>query len=171
MSIINYTYFKQQLKFPIDNADDDKLQGWINKEEPIILRKVLGYALYKEFKAGLVPETPATKWVELRDGAEYIDSNGDDQKHDGIFLIITDHVFTEIVSSIQSESTDSGIKIALKDNADNASPREKMLYAQNDMVNRISAMNDFINRTNEATPDTYEKYLPELIEKTNAFDL
>ena len=167
MSIIDSTYFKDQLKLPVDNID---IQSYINKEEPIILIKILGYALYKEFVAAL-ESSPAQKWLDLRDGVEYTDSSGNLQKYDGIFLIITDHVYNAIIASLQSEATDSGVKIALADNAENVSPREKMLYGNNDMVNRIAVMNDYINRTNDDTPDTYDNYLPQLIEKTNIFDL
>ena len=166
-TIINNTYFTNELKLPVDNIN---VQSFINKHEPIILRKILGYALYKEFSAALA-SSPAQKWLDLRDGVEYTDSLGYLQKYDGIYLIIADYVFNKIIASLQSEATDSGVKLPLVDNAENYSPRDKMIFANNDMVNRIAVMNDYINRTNEVTQDTYENYLPEVIEKINTFDL
>jgi len=166
-TIIDNTYFTDQLKLPVDNIT---IQSYINKEEPIILRKILGYALYIEFVTALAG-TPDQEWIDLRDGVEYTDSSGNLQKYDGIFLIITDHVFNAIVSDLQTEATDGGVKVPLTDNADGISPRYKQRYAQNDMVNRIAVMNDFINRANDYTTDTYENYLPTLIEKRNIFNI
>jgi len=170
-TIINNTYFKQQLKLPVDNIDGTTgLQGWINKEEPIILDKILGVELADEFTTALA-SSPAQKWVDLRDGKVYTDSSGNKQRYKGIQLIIADHVFDAIVSDKQTEATDSGVKNQLVDNADNTSSRSKQIFAQNDMVDRIVHLDGFINKTNSDNPDTYANYLPEVTEKTNIFDL
>ena len=48
-TIIDQTYFqKAELKLPVDNITT---QDYIDIHEPIILRKILGYSLYKEFIA------------------------------------------------------------------------------------------------------------------------
>ena len=57
------------------------------------------------------------------------------------------------------------------DNAEKANPRYKQRFAQNDMVDRISVMDEFINVTNSDTADTYADYLPETIEKGNIFNI
>lgn len=167
-TIIDNTYFKDQLTLPVDNINT---QSYITKEEPIILRKILGYELYKEFKAALDGGSPAEKWTNLRDGAEYTDSNGYLQKYDGIYLIIADYVFNEIVGDKQNYPTDSGVKMGGTENAENYSPRYKQRYAQNDMVDRIAVMDHFIKRANETATDTYSNYLPETIEKGNIFNI
>ncbi len=167
-TIIDNTQFVNELKLPIDNIST---QRYIDEHEPIILRKILGYALYKEFKAALDGGSPATKWTNLRDGVEYTDFSDNLQKYDGIKTIITEYVFTAIVGDIQSQTTDSGVKTGSTDNAGNYNPRYKQRFAQNDMVHRIVVMDEFINVTNSDTADTYADYLPETIEKGNIFNI
>ena len=167
-TIIDNTYFTNELKLPIDNIST---QSYIDEHEPIILRKTLGYALYKEFKAALDGGSPVQKWVDLRDGVEYTDFSDNLQKYDGIKIIITEYVFTAIVGDKQDYTTDSGVKVGITDNAEKANPRYKQRFAQNDMVDRISVMDEFINVTNSDTADTYADYLPETIEKGNIFNI
>lgn len=166
-TIISPSDFILKLKLPVDNID---IQVWINDNETDILDKILGVELSDEFTAALV-SSPAQKWLDLRNGVKYTDDSDNKQRYKGIKRIITEYVYVAIVSNYQTESTDSGIKRPAVDNAEDASPGYTLIQANNDMVNRISVMNDFINRTNEITPDTYENYLPEIIEKINTFDL
>ena len=156
MSIIAPTIFnKTELKLPIDNIDD--IQDYIDEHEPIILKKVLGYALYKEFIAALAG-APAQKWLDLRDGDEYTDTSDDLQDYEGIQQIIADYVFFEIVSNIQSYTTDSGVFGGATENSERSNPRYKQVFAYNDMVDRLFYMNGFINAANDATTDTYENF-------------
>jgi hypothetical protein len=76
-----------------------------------------------------------------------------------------------IISTKQTVSTDSGVKRPKTDNAEDTSPRYTQVEAQNDMVDRIAVMDEFINVTNSDTPDTYDNYLPEPIEKGNIFNI
>lgn len=170
-TIINNTYFENELSLPIDNIN---VQLFIDEHEPIVLRKLLGYALYKEFKAALDGGTPDQKWIDLRDGVEYIDNSGNLQKYDGLKIIITEYVFIKIVRDKQNHTTDSGVKIDSSDNAENYNPRYKQVFAQNDMVDRIVLMNEYINVINLEIPDTYDtydNYLHGIIEKRNIFNI
>ena len=167
-TIIDNTYFTNELKLPIDNINT---QSYINKHEPDVLDKTLGVELADEFTAALDGGSPAQKWVDLRDGKVYTDFSDDKQRYKGIKVIIADYVFNKIVADRQNWTTDSGVKIAMADNAENYNPREKQRFAQNDMVDRIAVMDDFINVTNSDTPDTYDNYLPETIEKGNIFNI
>ena len=167
MSIIDNTYFINELTLPVDNIN---VHSYIDKHEPIILRKVLGYALYKEFITELAG-TPSTEWTNLRDGAEYTDNSGNTQMYDGIYLIIANYVFEKIVADKQNYTTDSGVKIGGADNAEPFNPRYKQVYAHNDLVDRVSAMNDFINITNSDTANTYANYLPEILTKETVFNV
>lgn len=167
-TIIDQTYFtKAELKLPIDNVD---AQDYIDIHEPEILKKVLGYALSKEFQAALA-DTPAQKWLDLRDGKDYTDFAGNLQQYEGIKSIIADYVFVQIVGDKQNYTTDSGVKMGSTENAENTSPRYKQVFAQNDMVDRIVFLDEFINVTNSDTPDTYENYLPTTQEKGNIFNI
>ena len=167
-TIIDNTYFiNTELELPIDNID---VQSFIDKHEPDILDKTLGVELADEFTAALA-DTPAQKWLDLRDGKVYIDSSGNQQRYKGIKIIIADYVFFKTTKKKQTVSTDSGIKTQITDNAEKTSPRKDQVFAWNDMVDRIVHLNGFINRTNSDTPDTYENYLPTLIEKRNIFNI
>lgn len=170
MSIISPTIFnKTELKLPIDNIND--IQEYIDEHEPIILRRILSYALYKEFSAALEGGSPAQKWIDLRDGAEYNDACGDLEKYDGISLIIADYVYYNIIASIQTNATDSGVVSAGLENAGITSPRTKLVFAWNDMVKRKYFMDDFITQTNNETPDTYENFRVEEIELKNTLNI
>lgn len=168
MSILDSTYFKDELKIPIDNID---YQSYIDKHEPIILRKILGYALYKAFIAGLAESTVLQKWTDLQGGVEYTDGSDVLQRYDGIYEIIANYVFVQIVSDKQSYMTDMGIKWGASDNAEPFNPRYKQVYAQNDMYDRAIVLDEFINVTNNASADTYADYLPETQTKGNVFNI
>lgn len=166
-TIISPTNFVLRLELPLDNIN---IQEWITDNEPEILDKILGVELSDEFTTALV-SSPAQKWLDLRDGVVYTNDSGNQKRYRGIKRIITEYVYVLIVSAKQTEATDSGVKRPLADNAEPASPAYTQVQANNDMVDRIAVMNDFINRTNDDTPDTYENYLPQTIEKINIFDL
>ena len=168
MSIISLTYFQQgELKLPIDNIND--IQFFIDKHEKTILKLLLGYSLYNEFITALAG-SPAAKWTQLRDGTTYTDDNGDTQEYEGIFYIIADYVYFMIINDKQTYPTDSGVKSSLTDNASNATPRNKQVYAWNDMVDRIFYLDEFIRQSNETDSSTYENYDPITDTDENYFD-
>jgi len=167
MSIISPTNFINENGLPVDNI---AIQSFIDKHEPKILRKILGYSLYKDFVAGLAEDIVLQKWLDLRDGKEYT-YNENLEKYDGIYEIITDYVFFYISKSKQSESTDAGIKIANKMNMEGTSPREKQVFSYNEMVDLIVFLDEFILAANEDTEDTYEDYESTTIEKINIFNI
>jgi len=166
-TIIDNTYFTNELTLPVDNIN---IQLYIDEHEPIILKTILGYALYKEFTDAL-SSSPAQKWVDLRDGKEYTDNQGNTQKYEGIKSIIADYVFFEIVSDKQWITTDGGVKIANTENSEFGNPRYKQRFANTDMVNRIVYLNEFINSVNDLVADTYDNYLPTTIIKGNIFNI
>ena len=167
-TIINQTDFtKAELKLPIDNIE---IQNFIDKHEPDILDKTLGVELADEFTAALA-SSPAQKWIDLRDGKVYTDFSGNQQRYKGIKVIIADYVFFKTTKKKQTLSTDSGIKSALTENAEKTSPRKDQVFAQNDMVDRIVFLDEFIRVTNSDTADTYANYLPKTIGKNNIFNI
>lgn len=166
-TIISQADFTDELTLP---ADGINVQSYIDKHEPDILDKILGVELADEFVAALA-DTPAQKWLDLRDGKVYDISTTKKGRYKGIKIIITEYVFDKIIADKQSEATSSGVKSGLSENADKTSPRAKQIFAQNDMVDRIAVMDDFINVTNSDTPDTYANYLPEVFEKDNIFNI
>jgi hypothetical protein len=153
MAIIDETYFQQgELKLPIDAIND--IQYYIDEHEKKILKDLLGYSLYKEFIDALAG-TPAQKWIDLRDGTTYIDDNADTQEYEGIFLIIANYTYFNIVADKQSYVTGSGVKFGMTDNSESIHPRYKQKFAWNDMVDRIQFMDGFINASNDIDSTTY----------------
>lgn len=78
MALIDHTYFEAEIFIPGRENQDilEKLQEFIETNEPVLLRELLGYELWKAFNEGLQEETPLQKWIDLRDGAEFTAFNG-----------------------------------------------------------------------------------------------
>lgn len=170
MSIISPSNFSStELKLPIDNIND--IQDYINKHEPKILKRVLGYNLYKDFISGLAEVTPLQKWIDLRDGEEYTDSNNNLQYYDGIENLIANYVYGKIIENIQQYATDSGIVDANLDNALKADPNWKIVSTWNVMIDEKIYLDEFIISQNKLVENTYENFTPVLICKKNIFNI
>jgi hypothetical protein len=79
MGLIDRTYFIGN-DIVISNVQStivgEQVDCMIEDREPELLESVLGYTLYKAFKAGLLETTIEQKWVDLLQGVEYTSSNG-----------------------------------------------------------------------------------------------
>lgn len=86
MPLIDRSYFVGDLQLAkLDNASvQELLDLLIQKREPELLQKSLGYSLYKVFMAGLLVDPVDPKWTNLLLGAEYTDRFGNLQKWDGL---------------------------------------------------------------------------------------
>jgi len=168
MSIIDNTYFITENNLPVDNIN---IQSFIDKHEPEILKKIFGYALYKDFIDGLaVLPTPDQKWLDLRDGSEYT-YDGELNKYEGIQNIIADWVYYWITRSEKTTATDSGIKRANVMNMENTDPKSRQVYSYNEMVDQIVLLNEFILANNESVADTYENYETATFKKNNVLNI
>jgi len=168
MSIISQSYFSSgELTLPIDNIS---VQGYIDTHEPIILKKLLGYTLYAEFIAAL-DDTPAQKWIDLRDGETYTDPDGYTQDYEGIQQIIADYVYFAITSDKESTATATGMMKSEKENSTSIAPINKQAWALNDLAERAFYLNGYIVKANEDTEDTYADYVRETQGKTNFLNI
>ena len=70
MSLIDNTYFVGDIALPNLDEVSNSFQATMNKYEEEVLKSLLGYTLYTEFIAALAG-SPAQKWIDLRDGAEF----------------------------------------------------------------------------------------------------
>jgi hypothetical protein len=70
MSLINNTYFVGDIALPNLDEVTNTFQVLMDRYETEILQRLLGFQLHKEFIAALA-DTPAQKWIDLRDGAEF----------------------------------------------------------------------------------------------------
>lgn len=79
MAFVDRTYFATgELYLPgLDKqAIQEKIDYFISIHEPDCLKKLLGYELWKLFTDGLLEDSPAQKWLDLRDGVEFTGYNG-----------------------------------------------------------------------------------------------
>jgi hypothetical protein len=53
-----------------------KITQYIDQFEPEYLTLMLGSQMYAEFNNGLIAPTPDQKWIDLRDGADFVNSHG-----------------------------------------------------------------------------------------------
>jgi hypothetical protein len=76
MSLIDKTYFKGILKIPTNTYLDAAIAEAITAYEDEILKKLLGYPLWKEFNTAYlasIAQSPVAleqKWLDLKNGAE-----------------------------------------------------------------------------------------------------
>lgn len=75
--LIDRTYFVGELSIPNTSttAIGSLVDLFIEKYEEKFLQSVLGYSLYKAFKAGLLVVPVAQQWTDLIEGVEYTDLN------------------------------------------------------------------------------------------------
>ena len=86
MSLIDRTYFVGELNIPNTNQTviGSAIDLFIEKYEDQFLNDVLGYTLYKAFKAGLQVVPVAQKWTDLIEGVEYTDLANKTRKWKGL---------------------------------------------------------------------------------------
>ena len=96
-NLITYADFINEINIPIsDSTTTTAITNAITQYQPEVLQDLLGYSLYKAFMAGLSVNTPAQKWINLRDGAEFSVTIGDETrllKFDGVKPIIAYYVY------------------------------------------------------------------------------
>jgi hypothetical protein len=101
MSFIDASYFVGDLNIPNSGQSEvaERITWFIEKYEPLFLRQLLGYPLYKAFVSGMaVTPAPDRRFLDILYGKEYTDFEGRIQLWKG--LIVTDNpVFTMAGSS------------------------------------------------------------------------
>jgi hypothetical protein len=73
MSLIDTTYFVGDINVPLSSNTDlnTAFTESITRYENAILKRLLGYDLWKEFIDGIAEDEVEQKWIDLRDGAEF----------------------------------------------------------------------------------------------------
>lgn len=89
MPLIDKSYFfgditVAQKSDPAVTAD---LQWFIDEYEPKLMLSLLGYELYRDFKAGLQEDPIPQKWLDLLYGKEYTNSTGKLTKWEGLLQV------------------------------------------------------------------------------------
>lgn len=173
-NLIDTTYFKAIISVPLDE-NQNTITDFITLFEPEILKKALGYDLYKAFIAGLDEEPIASKWTNLRDGAEWTE-DGQTYKWRGMLnstydSFIAYYVFYQYLIYNSTFNSSSGVASIASENSNKADHRSKQMLVYNRMVDLISEMDDYINYQNSIDSTTYPDYEPESIRKINVFNV
>lgn len=172
--MIDLTYFTLDKSLPTDTLSD-KITGFISKYEPDILIKSLGYDLYKAYIAGIGAGTPSQKWLDLRDGKEYL--------IDGIYYrwrgfqnalkdsFIAYYVYYKITKDDPIFASSVGLRSVNTENSTPIDKGYKQSEVYNIMVDQINEMHDFIEYQNSVDETTYPNFYPETINKVNPFGI
>lgn len=161
---IDTTYFEGELSMgqitsaPVIAA----VNLFIQKYEDDLLTKLLGYELYKAYKAGIaVTPTPDVKWTELRDGKEYTNSNGRLLKWNGLKFsngslkqsLIANYVYFQYLKDNISFTMGAGEAKPKSSSSDNVNPYPKMVRAWNEMVEWNWQLIEFLDEHEATYPE------------------
>jgi hypothetical protein len=143
-NIIDTTFFFGRINVAqkSDATVSNNLQALINELEPEVLTSLLGYELYKDYKAGISVGSPDAKWLAIRDGVEYTNRREVLSKWKGLRYtegttnksLIANYVYWYWQQNQFSHTTGTGEKLAANQNAISVSPARKMVSAWNEMV-------------------------------------
>lgn len=148
MSLIDTTYFVREINVPLSsNATLNTIfTNAILRYENDILKKLLGYTLWKEFTdaiAAATTESPlAQKWVDLRDGADFsFDWNGSiiNTHWNGLInpekvSLIAFYVYYQHRVNHESEYTGIGEVVAKGENSTRIIPLDKLVLVHSQML-------------------------------------
>lgn len=164
MPLIDHTYFIGEINLPNTTKADvqERLNFFINKYEEKLLIELLGYDLYKQYKTGLTAQEPESKWLDIRDGAEYTNSAGIMFKWDGLRneetkkSMIANYVYYWWMRNEVSQTSAVGEVITTTENAVRTSPSVKMSRAWNEMVESSWRLIRFLDaKTTVYYPNSY----------------
>ncbi len=139
--IIDYTYFKGDIYIPNLNKTEvlENLNNFIAEYEKKILIDLLGYDLYKNFTEGIEADSPAQKWLDLRDGKEYtVDYDGSEYtvkwaglKNAEKESLLAYFTYFYLVRSGAISLTGIGAVVNQSDNSNTVSPSSRIINAWN----------------------------------------
>lgn len=167
MATIDATYFFGELNIAQKTDVAASITMFIDEHEEKLLTDLLGYELYKLYKAGIaVTPTPDAKWTAIRDGKEYTNRSGVLTKWKGLRFtdgtakksLIANYVYWHWLQNEASNTTASGEKVAKTGGAMEASPVHKMVRAWNQMVNWNKELIEFLLTNYTDYPEFQNQY-------------
>lgn len=138
----------------------EAVQGFVDKYEPKVLRKLLGITMYNDLLNSVEasrqnPPVPLEqKWISLLNGVDY---DSDTRHWDGLEILIANYVYWYYMFDYNVHSVQVGVVKPKSENATPASPVHKMVRAWNEFVNLTCIMHDFIKENLEDYPDYLHK--------------
>lgn len=160
MFVVRADFDNQPYNIPNLDKVQNSFAAFVEREEEEQLTSIIGYTLYKQFTTGLaVTPTPDQKWLDLRDGKEYINSNGKIYKYKGMKKIFIPYIYAMWLRANFDNDSAVGIALALTENAEIISPSTRICNAYNDHSKLVgdSCINNslygFLKTNEEVYPD------------------
>lgn len=167
MATIDATYFFAELNIAQKADVAASLTMFIDEHEEKLLTDLLGYELYKLYKAGIaVLPTPDAKWTAIRDGKEYTNRSGVLTKWKGLRFsdgtakksLIANYVYWHWLQNAAYTTTASGEKTVKTGGAVEASPVYKMVRSWNQMVDWNKELVEFLLTNDTDYPEFQNQY-------------
>jgi len=168
--IIDTTYFIRKISLPVDEISGE-LTNYILSLEPEILNKILGYSLTKAFLDGLEETTIEQKWLDLKDGKEFL-YGGKTFKWIGFKnaekrSILANYIYVKFTTETAVNVTGTGASLLQKENSIRIDNRGKQVEAWNEMINWINLLHMFLI----ANLESYEDFDGTNFGLTNVFNV
>lgn len=151
------TYFINEISIPTNQIES--LGSAISYYETDFLRKVLGIELFNEFKTAIESGTPAQKWLDLKDGADYVGLNGKKYHWDGLVnetlkrSIIADYVYCNFVfNNIVTLGTN--LEVSESENSKKVTSNNYIYDKYNNVVKKVGLI-PFSNDDYDIYTDTF----------------
>lgn len=159
----------------LQNEQNNSFTSFIQRNEDELLLMVLGAELYDDFKAGIAVGSPDQKWIDLRDGKNYVSTqDGKTYKYTGIKPFIIPYVFAMWNHDAAINKTSMGTALAVAENSEGVSPATLICNAYNassrligNEWEHIKTLFGFLS----ANKDVYINWLFEEIGLMNQFNI
>lgn len=166
---INESYFTGPLEIAQlgQGTVVSKLRGFITENEPIVLEAALGYDFYLALKTAYddlgSDDELATRWTELLDGVAFANVSGIRKKFAGLKSALAGFIYYEYMVDLHKQTTGIGVVKSKSENAEPASPNNKLADAWNKAAREIDILWEFLQAKNQETPAVYPEYKPEQV--------
>lgn len=169
MSLIDTSYFIRDISIPNIDSAPNSVQGYIDMYEKEVLIKLLGYDLYKDFMAGLDEDPIPSKWINLRDGADFsfkFDGHTVSTRWEGLIneskrSLIAYYVYYKIRVDSVVNTSGIGDVVANAENSKKVSDVPNLVNAWNKMVKLYGYVQDRTRRLvgyEYAYPHAYQTF-------------
>jgi hypothetical protein len=147
--------------YRMNNTQEQKdFPDFLKAEEPVILRKLLGYDLYTEFAEAIDASSGEAKWANLRDGASY-SYCGKNYRYTGIVAMIVPYLYAKWLKYTFDFHGSSGVSISTPGTNSkiiNPSPRIAAAWSEFSALcgncnNQKGTLYGFLNANTATYPD------------------
>lgn len=142
----------------VDSSPIDSVAGVIAFSPSADFNGLISNVSLKEIISG----GPDQKWIDLRDGKEYINLSNRTELWIGFVgtvdtypkqSMIANYVYCKWMKNQHTQSVGQGEQKAKQINADSASPDEKIVTAWNEMIDGIKSMTSYLDKYRETYPE------------------